>query len=74
MYCAVVKKPSDDVRDHKFKVGQTVYYTTGVGNSGRYSAFKVMQRLPPESGHYQYKSAEKPFDRVVKESELEMAT
>jgi hypothetical protein len=35
-----------------------------------------MQRLPPEGGEYQYriKSADEPFDRVVKKSELEMAT
>ena len=31
MYRPGMKKPTDAVRDHKFKVGQTVYYTTGVG-------------------------------------------
>jgi hypothetical protein len=74
VYRTAVKRLRDDVRDHKFKVGQTVYYTTGLGPR-RYSAFKVMQRLPPEGGHYEYriKSADEPFDRVVKESELEMA-
>ena len=54
-----MKEPSDDVRDHKFKVGQTVYYTTGIGSRRRSDAFKIMQRLPPA------------FDRVVKESEIE---
>ena len=34
--------------------------------------FTIMQRLPAEGGNYQYriKSADEPFDRVVKESEL----
>ena len=73
MYCAVVKEPSDDVRDHKFKVGQTVYYTTGIGSRRRSDAFKIMQRLPPEGGDYQYriKSAAEAFDRGVKESGIE---
>jgi hypothetical protein len=37
--------------------------------------FTIMQRLPPEGGDNQYriKSADEPFDRVVKESELETA-
>jgi hypothetical protein len=34
-----------------------------------------MQRLPPQGGDYQYriKSADEPYDRVAKESELERA-
>jgi hypothetical protein len=75
VYHTGVKKPSDNARDHKFQVGQTVYYTTGPGSSGRSDAFKVIQRLPPEGGDYQnrIKSAHEPFDRVVKEGELETA-
>jgi len=66
-----VKKPT--VSSHRFKVGQTVFYTPGV--SGRSGVFTIMQRLPPESSDNQYriKSADEPFDRVVKESELETA-
>ena len=75
MYRAGVKKRTDDVSHHKFKVGQTVLYTSGVGSSRRRDIFTVMQRLPPEGGDYQYriKSADEPFDRVVKEGELETA-
>jgi hypothetical protein len=75
VYCGRVKKPTDNANDHKFKVGQTVYYMAGVGRTRRNDAFEVMQRLPPEGGDYQYriKSAHEPFDRVVKERELETA-
>jgi hypothetical protein len=61
------------VSSHTFKVGQTVFYTTGV--SRRSGVFTIMQRLPPESGDNQYriKRADEPFDRVVKESELKTA-
>ena len=69
-------KPSDDMSDHKFKVGQTVYYASGLyGRGQRGDVFKIMQRLPPQGGDYQYriKSANEPYDRVVRESELERA-
>jgi hypothetical protein len=69
-----VKKHTDDA-GHKFKVGEIVFYTSGVGSSRRSDVFTIMQRLPAEGGNYQYriKSADEPFDRVVKESELETA-
>jgi hypothetical protein len=60
--------------DHKFKVGQTVHYTSGLyGRGQRGDVFKIMQHLPPQGGDYQYrvKSANEPHDRVAKESELE---
>ena len=70
-----MKKRTDDVSHHKFKVGQTVLYTSGVGSSRRSDIFTVMQRLPPQGGDYQYriKSAGEPYDRVAKENELERA-
>jgi hypothetical protein len=64
------------VSDHKFKVGQTVHYTSGpYPSSWRGGVFKIMQLLPPQGGDYQYriKSADEPYDRVVKESELDRA-
>ena len=75
MYRAGVKKRTDDVSHHKFKVGQTVLYTSGVGSSRRSDIFTVMQRLPPQGGDYQYriKSAGESYDRIAKESELEPA-
>ena len=64
----------DDVSGHKFKVGQSVHYTSGpYGSSWRGGVFKIMQLLPPQGGECQYriKSADEPYDRVVKESELD---
>ena len=64
------------IRTHRFKVGQTVHYTSGpYRSSWRGGVFKIMQLLPPQGGDYQYriKSADEPHDRVVKESELDRA-
>jgi hypothetical protein len=61
------------VGDHKFKVGQSVSYTSGpFGRRGTNGIYKVTQLLPPEGDDYQYriKSASEPHERVVKESQL----
>ena len=52
-----------------------MFYTSAVGSGPGGGVFTIMQRLPPEGGDNQYriKSADEPFDRVVKESELETA-
>ncbi len=60
--------------DHKFKVGQSVLYTSGpYGRSGTSGVFKITQLLPPEGDDRQYriKSADEPHERVVKESQLD---
>ena len=67
-HCSHEKRLGDDVSDHKFKVGQTVYYTSGVGSTRRSDVFKIVQRLPTEG-----KRADAPYDRLVKESELKRA-
>jgi len=39
------------VSGHKFKVGQTVHYTSGPYGSGwRGGMFNIMQLLPPQGG------------------------
>jgi hypothetical protein len=61
------------VQDHKFKVGQSVSFTSGpFGRGGTNGIYKVTQLLPPEGDDYQYriKSASEPHERVVKESQL----
>jgi hypothetical protein len=65
--------PGDNVSDHKFKVGQTVRYQSGPYGSQRGDVFKIMQRLPPKGGDYQYriKSDREPYERVAMQSELE---
>ena len=58
---------------HKFKVGQTVNYTSGpFGRGVASNIYKVTQLLPPEGDDYQYriKNADEPHERVVKECQL----
>jgi hypothetical protein len=62
------------VSGHKFKIGQSVNYTSrpfGAGNAS--GVYKITQLLPPEGDDFQYriKSAAEPHERVVKESELD---
>ena len=64
------------VTHHKFKIGQTVNYTSGpFGRSMTSSIYKVTQLLPPEGDDFQYRirSASEPHERVAKESQLERA-
>jgi len=59
---------------HKFKIGQSVNYTSsGVGRGS--GIYKITQLLPPEGDDFQYriKSAAEPHERVVKESQLDRA-
>jgi hypothetical protein len=61
------------VPNHKFKVGQTVSFTSGpFGRGGATGIYKITQLLPPEGDDFQYriKSASEPHERVVKESQL----
>ena len=70
-----MKKLANDASGHRFKIGEIVFHASGVGSGRRSDVFTIMQRLPAEGGNYQYriKSADEPFDRVVKERELETA-
>ena len=61
------------MHEHKFKVGQSVSFTSGpFGRGGATSVYKIVQLLPPEGDDNQYriKSAAEPHERVVKESQL----
>ena len=63
--------------DHKFKVGQTVRYTSGpYGRSSAVGVYQVTQLLPSEDGDQQYRirNANEPHERVVKESQLDRAS
>jgi hypothetical protein len=62
--------------DHRFKIGQSVNYASGLrGPAGSKGIYKITQLLPPEGdeGRYRIKSANEPHERVAKESELERA-
>lgn len=61
---------------HKFKIGQSVNYTSGPFGAGRARAiYTVMQLLPAEGDDCQYKikSGTEPYERVVRESQLDRA-
>jgi len=63
--------------DHKFKVGQSVLYTSGpYGRGAASSIYTVTQLLPSEGDDRQYriKSADEPHERVAKESQLNRDT
>jgi hypothetical protein len=58
---------------HKFRVGQTVHFTSGaLDRGGSSGVYQVTRLLPPEGDDHQYriKSADEPHERVVKESQL----
>ncbi|MGA7489321.1 MAG: hypothetical protein WBW74_20545 [Xanthobacteraceae bacterium] len=68
-FCSTEK----DLSDHKFKVGQSVLYTSGpFGRGAASGVYRVTQLLPSEGDDCQYriKSSDEPHERVVKESEL----
>jgi hypothetical protein len=63
----------DHLSEHKFKIGQTVNFTSGpFGRGGTNGVYKITQLLPPEGDDRQYriKSSNEPHERVVKESQL----
>jgi hypothetical protein len=67
----------DTLSEHKFKVGQTVHFTSGpYGRGGAGGVYKITQLLPAEGDDSQYriKSANEPHERVVKESQLNRAS
>ncbi|MFZ1150692.1 MAG: hypothetical protein WAR76_13280 [Xanthobacteraceae bacterium] len=60
--------------NHKFKIGQSVNYTSGPFGAGSASGvYQITQLLPPEGDDFQYKikSAAEPHERVAKESQLD---
>jgi hypothetical protein len=66
----------DAVTSHKFKIGQSVSYTSGPFGAGSASGiYQITQLLPPEGDDFQYKikNAAEPHERVAKESQLNRA-
>ena len=62
------------VSDHKFKIGQSVNYTSGPFGAGiATGVYKITRLLPPEGSDFQYKikSTAEPHERVAKESQLD---
>lgn len=62
-------------RSHKFEVGQTVLYTSSpITRPGASGTYKVVKLLPSDGDDYQYriKNQGEAFERVAKESQLEL--
>lgn len=64
------------VRNHKYRVGETVYYTSpSFGRTAASGSYTVVKLLPSEGDDNQYriKSSGEAFERVAKESQLDRA-
>jgi len=62
-------------RAHKFRVGQTVFYTSSpISRPGASGSYQVVRLLPSDGEDYQYriKNPGEAFERVAKESQLEL--
>ena len=60
---------------HKFRVGQTVSYTSSpISRPGASGSYQVVRLLPSDGDDYQYriKNPGEAFERVAKESQLEL--
>jgi hypothetical protein len=59
----------------RFRSGQTVRLVRSSLRSAADGEFKIVRPLPDEGGETQYriKSVREPHDRVVKESDLQLA-
>ena len=63
-------------KENKFQIGQTVYFTSRpVGQMSSDSAYQIVRLLPSDGADYQYriKSPGEAFERVAKESQLEVS-
>jgi len=62
------------LKEHKFQIGQTVYFTSRpIGHMDTNSSYEVVKLLPSDGADYQYriKSSKEAFERVARESQLE---
>lgn len=69
-----IAMPGPMLRAHKFRVGQTVLYTSSpITRPGASGTYKVVKLLPSDGDDYQYriKNSGEAFERVAKESQLE---
>ncbi len=69
----VARAPS--LHTHRFQVGQTVFYTSSpISRPGASGSYEVVKLLPSDGDDYQYriKNPGEAFERVAKESQLEV--
>jgi hypothetical protein len=61
------------LQEHKFQIGQIVYFTSRpIGHMAADSVYEVVKLLPSDGSDYQYriKNAKEAFERVARESQL----
>jgi hypothetical protein len=62
------------LKEHKFRIGQSVYFTSRpIGHMIANSTYEVVRLLPSDGADYQYriKNPKEAFERVARESQLE---
>jgi hypothetical protein len=62
-------------KTHKYRVGQTVFYTSSpISRPGASGSYQVVRLLPSDGDDYQYriKNPGEAFERVAKESQLDL--
>ena len=62
------------MREHKFNIGQSVYFTSRlIGHMQANSTYEIVRLLPSDGLDYQYriKNPREAFERVAKESQLD---
>jgi len=72
---AQVTALSPALRTHKYCVGQTVFYTSSpISRPGASGSYQVVRLLPSDGEDYQYriKNPGEAFERVAKESQLDL--
>jgi hypothetical protein len=71
----VVARTTSALRSHRYRVGQTVFYTSSpISRPGASGSYEVVRLLPSDGEDYQYriKNPGEAFERVAKESQLEV--
>jgi hypothetical protein len=86
LYCRIVREDREvfgvslsRVREmalntHKFRLGQTVYFTAKpLGHMTANGSYQIVKLLPSDGDEHQYriKSTNEAFERVAKESQLD---
>jgi hypothetical protein len=69
-----ISMPGPALRTHRFRVGETVLYTSSpITRPGANGTYKVVKLLPSDGDDYQYriKNSDEAFERVARESQLE---
>lgn len=62
------------LREHKFRIGQSVFFTSRpLGHMIAGSTYEVVKLLPSDGTDYQYriKNSKEAFERVARESQLD---